>query len=375
MSFSGGRPERTLRVPGPSPNGDPADGMTMPNRHDPARISRRSALGAAAAAGAGVALSGAGDALAAPGSSDTSGPTTDPSFVTGAVDVPEAIPAPTTPGTRYVSIAGIDFKPFQPVPDYNSVVGDLRTVSGGGFTASVVLPHGARITEMVVYATHPDADNTLIRLVCQRSSLGDTGFLPVAQVNTNALPPSPLVQTYTAPVAAAAAGAIVDERAAAYFVIVNAPMDATHLLWGVRIGYVTADAGRFFPINPVRVYDSRATAPDPGLLDPNSSRLVLVKDSRANGSGAVIASDVVPVGATAIACNLTVTGTTGPNFLALTPGDAGTFTTSAINWSGADQSIANGLIAKLDANRFVRVWCGDQTGSTHVLLDVNGYWL
>ena len=76
-----------------------------------------------------------------------------------------------------------------------------------------------------------------------------------------------------------------------------------------------------------------------------------------------------------IACNLTVTGTTGPNFLALTPGDAGSFTASAINWSGADQSIANGLIAKLDANRFVRVWCGDQTGSTHVLLDVNGYWL
>jgi hypothetical protein len=138
---------------------------------------------------------------------------------------------------------------------------------------------------------------------------------------------------------------------------------------------VTADAGRFFPINPVRAYDSRATLPDPGLLGPNASRLILVKDSRANGSGAVITPDVVPVGATAIACNLTVTGTTGPNFLALTPGDAGSFTASAINWSDADQSIANGLIAKLDANRFVRVWCGDQTGSTHVLLDVNGYWL
>ena len=100
-----------------------------------------------------------------------------------------------------------------------------------------------------------------------------------------------------------------------------------------------------------------------------------MKDSRANGTGAVLTSDVVPVGATAIACNLTVTGTTGPNFLALTPGDAASFTASAINWSGADESLANGLIVKLDANRFVRVWCGDQTGSTHVLLDVSGYWL
>jgi hypothetical protein len=143
----------------------------------------------------------------------------------------------------------------------------------------------------------------------------------------------------------------------------------------VRIGYVTADAGRFFPIDPIRAYDSRATLPEPGMLGPNSNRLILVKDSRANGSGAVIATDVVPVAATAIACNLTVTGTTGPNFLALTPGDAATFTASAINWSGADQSVANGLIVKLDANRFVRVWCGDQSGSTHVLLDINGYWL
>ncbi len=153
------------------------------------------------------------------------------------------------------------------------------------------------------------------------------------------------------------------------------PADTAHLLWGVRIGYVTPDAGRFFPINPVRAYDSRAAAPEPGLLGPNASRLILVKDSRANGTGAVLASDVVPVGATAIACNLTVTGTTGPNFLALTPGDAGSFTASAINWSGADQSLANGLIVKVDTNRFVRVWCGDQTGSTHVLLDVSGYWL
>jgi hypothetical protein len=176
-------------------------------------------------------------------------------------------------------------------------------------------------------------------------------------------------------VPAATIGAIVDDSAAAYYVLAFPPADPLHLVWGVRIGYVTADAGRFFPIDPIRAYDSRATLPEPGLLGPNSNRLILVKDSRANASGAVIAADVVPVAATAIACNLTVTGTTGPNFLALTPGDAATFTASAINWSSADQSVANGLIVKLDANRFVRVWCGDQSGSTHVLLDVNGYWL
>ena len=194
----------------------------MPHRHDPVRVSRRTALGAAAAAGA--ALGGGRHALAAPSDSRR----TDQRSVLrhrSHRTIPEADPAPTTPGTRYISLAGIDFKPFAVVaPTYDSDFGDLRTASGGGFTAPVVLPHGARITEMVVYATRPDADNTIVRLVCHRSSLGDTGFLPVAPGEHELRPsPSPLVQTYTVAVAAAAVGAVVDERASAYFVIVNAP--------------------------------------------------------------------------------------------------------------------------------------------------------
>jgi len=349
--------------------------MTMSNRHDPGRISRRAALGAAAAAGA--TLGAAGNVLAAPTPTVPSGPTTDPDFVAEAADVPEAAPAPAAPGTRYVSLAGIDFKLFSTsvAPAYNSVNGELNTATAGGFTAPVVLPHGARITEMVVYATRPNVETTLVRLVCHRSSLGDANaFVSVASLNTSASAPSPLVRVHTVPVSAAANGAVVDESASAYFVIVNTPSDALHLLWGVRIGYVTADAGRFFPIDPIRAYDSRAALPEPGMLDPNTSRVILVKDSRANASGAVLTADVVPLAARAIACNLTATGTTGPNFLALTPGDAASFTASAINWSAADQSVANGLIVKLDGNRFVKVWCGDQTGSTHVILDVNGYW-
>jgi hypothetical protein len=356
-------------------HGDPADGMTMSTHHDPARVSRRVALGAAAAAGA--ALGGAGNALAAPSSSDASGPTTDPYFVPEGTEIPEVNPAPTTPGTRYLSLAGIAFKPISNTTTYSSP--DAFELSSGSistYTAPVQLPHGARITEMVIYVTHPDSDPFVVRLVCHRSSVASTGAVfNVASIDTNAVTPAAAARLQSVAVSPATIGAVVDEGAAAYFVVAFMPSDAAHRLWGVRVGYVTADAGRFFPINPVRAYDSRATLPDPGLLGPNASRLILVKDSRANGSGAVITPDVVPVGATAIACNLTVTGTTGPNFLALTPGDAGSFTASAINWSDADQSIANGLIAKLDANRFVRVWCGDQTGSTHVLLDVNGYWL
>jgi hypothetical protein len=351
----------------------------MPDRRNPVRVSRRTALGAAAAAGA---VLGTGrSASAAPGPTEPDGPVDNPYFVPDSFDVPEIAPAPTTPGTRYVSLAGIDFKPtsYDPVdppvtPPHSSPAGELKSEGDLGFSAAVALPHGARITEMVVYATRPDAGSTVVRLVCHRSSLAtNSAIVVVAQVATNSLPPVPLVRAHTVAVSPGTNGAVVDEGSAAYFVLVNAI--ALHPVWGVRIGYVTADAGRFFPIDPIRAYDSRAALPDPGMLGPNTSRVILVKDSRANASGAVIVPDVVPVGARAIACNLTVTGTTGPNFLALTPGDAASFTASAINWSGADQSVANGLIAKLDANRFVKVWCGDQSGSTHVLLDVNGYWI
>jgi hypothetical protein len=349
--------------------------MTMSTRHDPARISRRAALGAAAAAGA--ALGGASNAFAAPSATDPSGPTNDPYFVAESTDVPEIAPAPSTPGTRYVSLAGSDFKPISNSATYSSPTAfELSSATVSTYTAPVELPHGARITEMVMYTTRPDTDNIVVRLVCHRSSVASTSAVfNVASLDSIAIPPSALVRMQSVAVAPATIGAVVDEGVAAYFVVAFMPTDTLHVLWGVRIGYVTADAGRFFPINPVRAYDSRAAAPEPGLLGPNASRLILTKDGRANGSGAVITPDVVPVGATAIACNLTVTGTTGPNFLALTPGDAGSFTASAINWSGPDQSIANGLIVKLDANRFVKVWCGDQTGSTHVLLDINGYWI
>jgi hypothetical protein len=347
------------------------------NDHDLGRVSRRTALGGALAAGA--ALGGAKLASAETGDAGDPGPVTDPSLSppgpASSNALAEIAPAPATPGIRYVSIAGIDLKPGSDGATYSSSDGEISSGSGSFFTAPVHLPNGAVITEYVTYAERPDADSTLSRLICHRSSLGNgAAFVTVADQTTGSLPISPTVQAMVTAVAPATDGAIVDNAAAAYFVIVNLPADANHDLWGVRIGYRLADAGSFFPIDPVRVYDSRTPLPNQGMLAPNQSRQIYVGDARANGTGAVTVTDAVPPGVTAIACNLTVTGTTGPNFLALTPGDATSFTTSAINWSSADQSVANGLIVKVDGTRLVTVWCGDQSGSTHVILDVNGYY-
>lgn len=134
-------------------------------------------------------------------------------------------------------------------------------------------------------------------------------------------------------------------------------------------------AGAFHAIDPIRAFDSRiASYTGSGVLAPNASKVVSVKDGH-DSAGTVTDVDAVPVGASAVAFNVTVTGTTGPNFLAVSPGGAAGFTTSSLNWTGPGQSVANGSIVKLDSSRQVKIFGGDQSGSTQVILDITGYFL
>jgi hypothetical protein len=141
---------------------------------------------------------------------------------------------------------------------------------------------------------------------------------------------------------------------------------------GVTIQYIAPTAD-YFPISPTRVYDSRSAAPAPGALTPNQSRVVSVKDGR-DGNGGVNAPDVVPAGARAVTFNITATGTNGPNFLGVTPGDAGGLSTSSLNWGGGSD-IANSGTVKLDGSRQVKVFMGDQSGSSQFIIDITGYYL
>ena len=52
---------------------------------------------------------------------------------------------------------------------------------------------------------------------------------------------------------------------------------------------------------------------------------------------------------------------------------AASIATSAINFPGHDDR-ANGGVVKLDDSRQVKIFAGDQTGSTFVILDVTGYY-
>ena len=137
----------------------------------------------------------------------------------------------------------------------------------------------------------------------------------------------------------------------------------------------------FVAIDPVRVYDSRWTPPIPGLeLGPlaNSTvtptgRAVSVLDGRSS-KGAVTQPNVVPLGASAVAYNLTATGQTTSGFLSVTPGS----TTSApnasvINWTSPQQTRANGFISAIDAEGRLRVF-GGGNGTTQFIVDIVGYY-
>lgn len=139
-----------------------------------------------------------------------------------------------------------------------------------------------------------------------------------------------------------------------------------------------AGAGTFHVVAPVRVYDSRNTSPAPGKLALGQNRVVSVADARNETTGLVTTANVVPAGATAVVANLTITETEGDlgGFLSVVPGDATALSGSSINWSGPNQNIANGLTAKISADRKVNVFCGGvATSKTHFVLDISGYYL
>jgi len=168
------------------------------------------------------------------------------------------------------------------------------------------------------------------------------------------------------------AGELIEDATGALWLCVHAGTPGT---WRKLAGNETA--GAFHPISQVRVFDSRSPAPTPGKLATGANRVVSVKDGRDPTSGSVNAASVVPAGATAVAGNITVANTTGNfgGFLTIMPGDAGGPVGSSINWFGPNQIIANSFVAKLDANRQLKIFAGGATNDTDFIIDIGGFYL
>ncbi|HAP75552.1 MAG TPA: hypothetical protein DCR14_05660 [Acidimicrobiaceae bacterium] len=131
-------------------------------------------------------------------------------------------------------------------------------------------------------------------------------------------------------------------------------------------------SGAFHAITPVRVYDSRLALPLQGTMTQGDTRTISVAASRDLSTGAVIDANVVPARTSAITFNITVTNTVGSGWMAVNPGGNTTVSASSINWSETGQSLANGTIVPVNADREITLICGK--GTTHVIIDVTGYY-
>jgi hypothetical protein len=277
-----------------------------------------------------------------------------------------ATPTALQPTLHYILLCGHDMAPLESPSAYTTLDGRFRFTAASAGYASVLLnlPTGTVIKELEMYGTRGAAGVVTLELWKSNVPAGT-----VAMTGQAVTPVAAGEFTATATVNDAQDGTFKSTP----FAFIDAAAAPTTQIYGIRVGYTSPPA--FYPINPARVYDSRlaAYAPNNGVMAPNTNRVISVKDGR-DGAGAVIAANVVPVGATAVAMNVTIASPTGPNFLSVVPGDAASFTASTINWPGGFDA-ANGATVKLDASRQLKVFCGDQSGSTHVIIDVTGYYI
>ena len=81
---------------------------------------------------------------------------------------------------------------------------------------------------------------------------------------------------------------------------------------------------------------------------------------------------MVPLGATAVTGNLTITGATSAGFVSVGPTIAAVPQTSTLNVAkGAN--VANGVTVKLNAGKLQAVWDGTAGSSADVIFDVTGF--
>lgn len=126
----------------------------------------------------------------------------------------------------------------------------------------------------------------------------------------------------------------------------------------------------FVPITPVRVWDSREVNGGAGPLAVQETRLVPVANQVSALGGA---RDVVPVGAVAVAYNLTVASPTAAGHLRVMPGDWTASPASAINFEPGS-TIANSSVVQVDANRAIRVFNG-APAPVQGIVDIVGYYV
>ena len=324
-------------------------------------ISRRGLVGVAGAGAAAVLTGTLGTSIGAAyadGQDSTGGAPGDASR-SQAAGRTETIPAATV-GLSYVNYGAWSFY-SNSATTQRGLTGSIVSAAGNFIVCPVDLPAGTRVKEFTVWGANSSGAAASATIEAHAMDVNSAGTsLGSVGVPTGTVLGTPLT-------------AVVDNVVLAnfWYNIAMFTSATTVGLWAARIGYTTPSP-EFIPVTPYRAYDSRLPGvPTPGVLARLTSRVVGVRDA-INGAGAVATAGVIPADARAITYNLTVTGTTGDNFLAVAPGLAVSSPASSINFA-AGQTLANAATVSLDAGT-VKVFCGDNVGSSHFIIDVTGYY-
>jgi hypothetical protein len=129
------------------------------------------------------------------------------------------------------------------------------------------------------------------------------------------------------------------------------------------VGYYDTLAGDgFTPLTPARILDSR---PAPNTVGPFSTPWggPLSRNVTVTGGG-------VPLTATAVVLNVTVTNTTAAGFLTIWPAGQAQPLASSLNWAPGD-TIPNAVTVKVGTGGAVSVF--NAVGQANVIIDVVGY--
>src|SRR4051812_18931735 len=281
----------------------------------------------AAALGTGMGAAGAG---AAPGGL----------LVAGGPDAGALVP-----GLTYVSVDASAFTPRDFDSAWPRAIANqgASLASGGALVAAIPLPVGSVLKQVTVFYLSSPTSNPQVASLQRKTFTG--AYEELAPPAT--LAKGDTVRSFTWDLTEAVNGT------ASYAVFVNT-FDNTQIVSGMLVGYTAPPAPSFVPSAKIsRVLDTRVAG---GKLAPGEERNVPLG---------------IPGGARAGVFNLTVTETEAAGWVAAFPAGTPYPGNSSINWFGANQNLANGVISAVDGAGAVTIRGG--VNKTHVVIDVQGY--
>lgn len=295
--------------------------------------------------------------------------------------ITERAPAPPPPSVEpvarnagsqalsYLSVAGNSMRPRSSVAYTTGSPGCTYFPGATDFlTANLRLPDGAVMKSLRLEFIDSNPAGT-VRGVIVKYSMNGGGFTELG-----------LVQSVDGGTVAdgAAIEDIVDNASFAYTFHADAATGATNQICGLRVAYYPPPEGRFVPIAPCRLVDTRGGAPVAGgKFAAGETRTYVISSIAAACNtvpGPTLSSGpgTPPIhGIRAYALNLTVTAPDGPGFLSAYPsGPVPVPLTSTLNFA-AGQTIANAVNVPARIDGGIDVVAG--ASGAHVVIDVVGY--